>query len=250
MKRAKKPSKSSKSLSRKTVKSVRRTIRKVRKKSVPSSPPVPPSYGSNDGAEEKSLPPASFDLPSRYHEDKLVLLARDPWWIFAYWEITPARESEVIRQVQEEGAGDGRKVLRVYDVTGKTLPAFHSFFDIETNPFADNWYVDVGKPDREWVAELGIRSGGRFWMLVRSNVVRTPRYGVSDVLDEEWMLPEELYAKLFGWSLGLGSLKSSITFQEMLRRYLRGLVSSEGISSAGLRSQAQEKHPYWAATHS
>ena len=30
-------------------------------------------------------------LPVYYEEDKLVLLIRDPWWIYAYWEVTPGR---------------------------------------------------------------------------------------------------------------------------------------------------------------
>ena len=28
-----------------------------------------------------------FRFPSGYGDNKIVLLARDPWWIFAYWEI-------------------------------------------------------------------------------------------------------------------------------------------------------------------
>jgi len=81
--------------------------------------------------------------------------------------------------------------------------------------------------------EVGVRTReGRFFMLVRSNVVRTPRFGVSDVLDEEWMLPDELYWKLFGMS-GLGRQKSSLDVREILERYLKSVVSSERPSSVG-----------------
>jgi hypothetical protein len=178
-------------------------------------------------------PSSGFSLPSQYGEDKAVLMVRDPWWLYAYWEVTPRREGEVAEAIRRAGLTREKSVLRVYDVTGSSVSAAHSFFDIELVNFASNWYIDVGVPDRQWVVEVGIRTReGRFFMLVRSNVVRTPRFGVSDVLDEEWMLPDELYWKLFGMS-GLGRQKSSLDVREMLERYLKSIVSSERPSSAG-----------------
>lgn len=175
--------------------------------------------------------PAGFTLPSKYGEDKAVLMVRDPWWLFAYWEVTPRREQETVDAIHRAGLTREKSVLRVYDVTGASVPDSHSFFDIELQNFASTWYIDVGVPDREWVVEVGIRTReGRFFMLVRSNVVRTPRFGVSDVLDEEWMLPDELYWKLFGMS-GLGRQKSSLDVREILERYLKSVVSSERPSS-------------------
>ncbi|HTL70557.1 MAG TPA: hypothetical protein VL404_04615, partial [Candidatus Eisenbacteria bacterium] len=84
----------------------------------------------------------------------------------------------------------------------------------------------------DWVVEIGLRSAdGRFFAMARSNVARTPRFGVSDVLDEEWMLPEELYWKLFGLSGGLADRRSSLDVREILEKYLRSIVSSAGMSS-------------------
>ena len=167
-------------------------------------------------------------LPSHYGENRLVLLVRDPWWIFAYWEITPQRQEECVRQIKRSGCTGQKTVLRVYDVTGKTLPKYNSFFDIELDFPADNWYVDVGLPDREWVAEIGFRvDGGRFFPLVRSNTVRTPSFGISDVLDEEWVLPEDIYTRLIGRSIGAGSTGGSMDIRKLLEKYLKNVVSSE-----------------------
>lgn len=187
--------------------------------------------------------PASngFELPERYGEDKLVLLVRDPWWIYAYWEVTPEHEKEVSDLVMRHGSAIQAKVLRVYDVTDKNFPKHHSFFDIEIG-FSNNWYVDVGAPDRQWVAEVGFRTrDGRFFALVRSNVVRTPRFGVSDVLDEEWLLPDELYWKIFGLSGGVTGQKSSLAVKEVLERYLRGLGASENSPNFKPHSKTEKK---------
>lgn len=136
----------------------------------------------------------SFEPSTRYGDNVLALLVRDPWWVYAYWEVTQRREREIGAHIDKEGLTREKTVLRVYEVTGTSLLRAPIFFDIEIGGFADNWYIDVGKPDREWQAELGIRTRqGKFFMLVRSNRVRTPRFGVSDIVDEEWMAPDGLY---------------------------------------------------------
>lgn len=189
-----------------------------------------------------SEPPTNgFQFPERYGEDNLVLMVRDPWWIYAYWEVTPGRENEILQLIQRHNVQPQAKVLRVYDVTDKIFPANNSYFDIEIG-YAGNWYVDVGAPDRAWIAEVGFRtSEGRFYGLVRSNVVRTPRFGVSDVLDEEWLLPDELYWKIFGLSGGIASQKSSLDVKEILERYLRGLGASENAPNFKPHSKPENK---------
>ena len=152
------------------------------------------------------------DLPRFYGEDKIVLLIKDPWWLFAYWEITAGRRKEVLETIRNQRLLPEKTVLRVYDVTDPPLSHGHSFFDIELNVFAVNWYIDVGTPDRQWLVELGIRTrDGRFFALVKSNAVRTPRFGVSDILDEEWMMPDDLFWKIFG---GFEGQKSSLAIGE------------------------------------
>ncbi len=234
-----------KKLSKKPVRALKKIIRRVRSKVVHkpfkifkiqkflpitervASPPAP----------QKAVASNGFELPQGYGENQLVLLVRDPWWIYAYWEVTPERENHVRNAMAQEGTTFYCKVLRVYDVTGKNPPEHHSFFDIEFG-FSGNWYVDVGTPDREWMAEIGLRTPeGRFFAMVRSNIVRTPRFGVSDILDEEWLLPDELYWKIFGLSGGITGQKSSLAVKEVLERYLRGLGASENSPNVGSRSK-------------
>ena len=140
--------------------------------------------------------PKGFDFPASYGQTCLTLMARDPWWIYAYWEITPKKEREVLEKMSSQGVRRGaRRALRIYrQISFSEAP----FFDIEIGDFADNWYVEVGVPGELWVAEIGLRSqGGRFYPLVRSNAVRTPRYGISDEIDPEWRLPQDVWDRLF-----------------------------------------------------
>lgn len=173
------------------------------------------------------------DLPTFYGENRMVLLVKDPWWLFAYWEVTAGRRKEVLEMIRSQRLFPEKTVLRVYDVTDTSFARRHSFFDIELNFVATSWFIDVGFPDRQWVVELGIRTREeRFFALVKSNTVRTPRFGVSDVLDEEWMMPDDLFWKLFGLSGGFGGQKNSLAVGEFLTLYLKNVVSSKTNSKA------------------
>ena len=36
-----------------------------------------------------------FDFPASYGADKIVLMVRDPRWVYAYWEITENKYNEI-----------------------------------------------------------------------------------------------------------------------------------------------------------
>ncbi len=169
-------------------------------------------------------------VPSHYNEDTLVLMIRDPWWMYAYWEITPTLQNSVMECVKQSKASDWKMVLRVYDVTLASVERPNSYFDIDLNFYTDNWYIDVGVPDRSWVAELGYRTNKhQFFKLIRSNTVRTPAFGMSEILDEEWMLPEEIYYQIIGYSIHGSHQQGSMDIRRLLERYLKNVVSSERL---------------------
>ncbi len=133
-----------------------------------------------------------FVFPAAYGKDRLVLLVKDPWWVYAYWEVTPQNERQVLEKMAAQKNGKGQRVLRLHQKTGG-----RNFFDIEVGFFSDSWFIDVGVSDQEWAAEIGIRSSdGHFFSFIRSNTVRTPRYGVCEEIDPDWTLPEPLWQKL------------------------------------------------------
>ena len=189
-----------------------------------------------------------FRFPPGYGDNKIVILVRDPWWIFSYWEIRKDKEDDAARKIRESGDSPERSVLRVYDVTDVNFNGrnAHSYFDIELKGLASNWYINVGTPDRSWVVEIGIiTKSGNFHMLARSNVVRTPRFGMSDQLDAEWMMPEEEYWKMFGLSGGFGVGKGSLEVREMLKKRLEEQISSAAISSAASFYRKPPERKFW-----
>lgn len=132
----------------------------------------------------------SYDLPTSYNTTNLTLIARDPFWIYAYWEIAPS-SIEQIRNKIGSGEFEGSSyTLRMYDTTCIDFNGNNAnhWFDIDVGSHTNNWYVSIWNDNVTYCGEIGIRtSDGSFFALARSNFVTTPRAGSSGRSDLIWM---------------------------------------------------------------
>lgn len=134
-----------------------------------------------------SLPP----LPSGYNDNRLVLLARDPYWLYAYWDFSAEQIGKVLTEL---GTAEARPILRIFDVTYLDFNGTNAWnhLDIALAPFATSWYIPVSRADASYCAEVGyLAADGRFAALGQSNVVATPRAGVSPINTVQWFTPPE-----------------------------------------------------------
>lgn len=139
------------------------------------------------------------ELPPGYNEDKIVLQVRDPWWVHAYWDLREATLGEIgVRW--GDAFLDARAVLRVYDVTAVDFNGnnAHKYFDVQIQMEARSWYLNLQETARSWCVDLGfVLRDGQFICIARSNVITTPADGPSHLTDEEWMVPDDLFAYLY-----------------------------------------------------
>jgi len=194
---------------------------------------------------QKPRRPVMEELPLGYHEDKIVLQVRDPRWIHSYWEMRP-QTLEVLRQRLGDAFDSAKMVLRVYDVSyiifdGKNA---NSFFDLEINPEASSWYIDTKGPGKSWCVDLGLKlASGEFITIIRSNTVHTPIEGPSWITDEEWMVPDDIFARLYGLGFGLGqSSPVGKAWQERVKKVLFSGALSSGASP--VKKPLKEKN-FW-----
>lgn len=136
------------------------------------------------------------ELPRYYNIDRAMLMVRDPFWLYAYWEISTAKQEEFKTNYGPLARSQSQPVLRIYDVTGIGFEEQNAreYIDIPINEQVDNWYIQVGQPDRFFCIDVGRKfQDGHFVTLLRSNIVNTPRASLSEQIDEEWMWIEDLY---------------------------------------------------------
>lgn len=146
-----------------------------------------PSEHEETDQEERtpsSIAEETYTLPERYGIDRLVLMARDPNWVYAYWEIT----HEKYRQMYEKHLRDwglSRPVLRIYELTPGQ--GRHKEMDIFVDDHTDNWYIKISKPRQTLMAELGrLFPEGVFVKMLTSNIITLPADTVSDKICLEW----------------------------------------------------------------
>lgn len=177
---------------------------------------------------------ARQELPLCYDRDMIALQVRDPRWLYSYWEL---RHSTVERLKNElkERFHNARLILRVYDVSLIIFDGSnaHSFFDVDINGLCGSWYIEAA-PDKSWCVDLGFKlRDGSFLKLLRSNTVHTPSEGPSCITDEEWMVADNDFARLYGMGFGFG--KSSPIGKNWQKRIKKMLISRD-ISSRRVSS--------------
>lgn len=192
------------------------------------------------GVEEKAMPPLeSLDIPSDYDIDRVQAMVRDPHWIFAYWEVTGERYGALQKQFGDEW-NRCRMILRVYDRSDGGV----THFDIELSDDARNWYIHVS-PERRYQISIGVLApDGSFTEIAVSNTVETPRMGVSDIIDDRWMIPDELFDLIFAASGGYDLHATSAELRELVERRLLEQMGSGAVSSFGsgaLRAAEKER---------
>jgi len=148
-----------------------------------------------DGAP--ATPPPAYEflgsLPDSYGTRKLFLVARDPHILFAYWDLDPGQYQEAA------GAADEGKIfLELYAANEGRVQQIHVWDSHK------NWYLQVNRPDTQFVAQLGYYRNGVFEVIARSAEVRTPRDDLSPNTDTRFVtIPfhlsfQELYELITG----------------------------------------------------
>ena len=105
-------------------------------------------------ADKKSFFTSSveyYDLPYRYNETVVKILAQTPTMLFIYWDISDEDRQGFINTYGEDFFNKTKPVLIV---TNKTM---NYSFEVEINDFANSWYLHLNDADCDYSVELGRR---------------------------------------------------------------------------------------------
>ncbi|MFA6431561.1 MAG: DUF4912 domain-containing protein [Candidatus Margulisiibacteriota bacterium] len=180
----------------------------------------------------------SFEFPAGYGDNRIILLIRDPYWLYSYWEISDGRRNELKKEIGEGEFFRSKEILRVYD-TGNW-----EYFDVDLGYAARCWYVHVPTANRTYCVEIGyLTPSGKFFSAARSNWVKTPLDRMSDEIDEEWMIPD--WNMMYALSGGFGSGKSSQEVHELMKSRMKEELSSGWVSSLSSPANKPIERPFW-----
>jgi hypothetical protein len=167
---------------------------------------------------------ASETSDASVRQDRLVVMVRDPYWLHAYWELSPRSVDRAQAAMGQRWHG-AQPVLRVLRVQPDSA-ALHER-DIPIHGGVRNWYVDVHDPPADYRLEIGyLADDGSFYCLARSNEVSTPPAGTSDAVDENWKAVAEDADRIFAMSGGYSSQGASRELQDLLEERLRRPLGS------------------------
>jgi hypothetical protein len=176
------------------------------------------------------------DLPAGYGKDRIVVMVRDPYWLHCYWELTRHAIQRAEAALGQEWH-TSKPILRLLDVSSQdtTSNAEAILRDIDIHGGCNNWYLDVANPPRSFRVDIGyLARSGRFYVLARSNVVTTPRAGVSDVLDENWAdIDQKKADRIYAMSGGFDPTASSLELKQLFEERLRRPLGSPAVTSFG-----------------
>ena len=122
----------------KTKKVTRRTTKKTAKKSTKVTKPVISNV-------------EYYDLPYRYNETVVKILAQTPTTLFIYWDISDKDRELYVEKYGENFFNTTKPVLII---TNKTM---NYTFEVEINDFANSWYLHLNDADCDYSVELGRR---------------------------------------------------------------------------------------------
>ena len=125
------------------------------------------------GVKPEGFESESIELPESYGTQRLLLVARDPHWLYAHWDMT-------IDQLRGHNTAsrDGHLIVRVFRDEARGKPVLEQ----HVHPESRSWFLHVGWGGAKYLAQLGYYDRKGKWNGISdSSATFTP----PDVLSED-----------------------------------------------------------------
>ena len=106
---------------------------------------------NKNSKEEAFINNEYYDLPYRYNQTVVKVLAQTPNNLFIYWDISDKDRENLKKQYGEDFFESTYPVLIVYNDT------LNYHFEVSINDFANSWYLHVNDSKSNYRIELGRR---------------------------------------------------------------------------------------------
>jgi uncharacterized protein len=171
-----------------------------------------------DATQFQAIEQDQRDLPLEYDDTRIVLMVRDPEWVYAYWSISE-KDRERFELSRDEH--DQPLILRIQE---SLLSGSEQIYDVPVNDFTSSWYLRVNEQTGSAKITLGINDKkGVFITLAVSNQVCLPKIGIAPEEDLQFAeIDDETYHQIVKLSGGvrIGERLGSDEFLRSLQQRL------------------------------
>lgn len=145
-----------KTTAKKTTKTVKKTTKSTTKKSTSKSTTKKSTSRAKKITASSNLTRKIeileyYDLPYRYNQTIVKVLAQTPTTLFVYWDISDADRAHYVETYGENFFNDTKPVLVIHNIT------MNYSYEIDIDDFANSWYLHVNDSNCEYSVELGRR---------------------------------------------------------------------------------------------
>lgn len=125
-------------------------------------------------------PPAEYyDLPYRYNQTTIKILAQTPHALFIYWDISDDDRKEMIEKYGENFFYNTKPVLLVHNHT------LNSYFEVEIDDFTNSWYlrtptsgckftIELARKKMDNDSKIQFENNSSIMSITQSNTIESP----------------------------------------------------------------------------
>ena len=111
-----------------------------------------------------------YDLPYRYNQTIVKILAQTPKKLFVYWDISDEDRNNLQKTFGENFFERTKPVLVVHNNT------LDYSFEVEIDDFANSWYLPINDAKCEYTIELGRRPNPFYYNQTNNEAIEIPQY--------------------------------------------------------------------------
>ena len=127
-----------------------------------------------------------YDLPYRYNQTVVKVLAQTPTTLFIYWDISDEDRNNFVKQYGENFFNDTKPVLIIHNKT------MNYSFEIDIDDFANIWYLHVNDANCEYYVELGRRNKNNQNVKIPDNYLYVSSSNIIDAPNDHVLFDKSL----------------------------------------------------------
>ena len=191
-----------------------------------------------------------YDLPYRYNQTVVKLLAQTPTTLFVYWDISDEDRENYVKTYGEHFFEETKPVLIIKNKT------MNYSFEVDINDFANSWYLHVNDSKCDYSIELGRRPISSevynkietdYIYVTTSNVIESPNDRILFNIDEQKVYYRNIKnnvttTKAISFINSMGRIYNIYDLYNVLYKnekedegfadIIKGMPSSSGLSSS------------------